>query len=226
MIRVNRWSFSLNAFEKHARHHARFYISAVIGVLAWFASGDIVQGPLRFVIAGDTFFLVYLIVTGIFLTHLTPERMRKRSDFEDEGIAIIALITLTAVSLSLGAIFTMLRSDGTPDPLLLILSLCGVPLGWFTFHTVMASHYAHLYYMPQAGAEKRADARGLDFPATQEPGSWDFLYYSFVVGMTAQVSDVEVSDAGMRKMTLAHSVISFFYNTVLLALAVNVAVSH
>ena len=57
-----------------------------------------------------------------------------------------------------------------------------------------------------------------------EPGSWDFLYYSFVVGMTAQVSDVQVLSTAMRRVTLAHGVVSFFYNTVLLALAVNVAI--
>ncbi|WP_293553185.1 DUF1345 domain-containing protein [Parvibaculum sp.] len=161
----------------------------------------------------------------MFLTKQTPERMRKRSDFEDEGIGVIALITLTAVSLSLGAIFEMLHGDGAPKPLLLALSLAGVPLGWFTFHTVMASHYGHLYYAADDSLKSRKDSRGLEFPGTKEPGSWDFLYYSFVVGMTAQVSDVQVSNPDMRRATLFHSIVSFFYNTVLLALAVNVAVN-
>jgi uncharacterized membrane protein len=215
----------VNSLGQHTTHHARFYIAASIGIIAWFALGPFVAGPLRLVIAGDGFFLVYLIVTGIFLTNQTPERMRKRSDFEDEGIAVIAVITLTAVLLSLGAIFLMLHSDGELKPQLLAFTLLGVPLGWFTFHTVMASHYAHLYYLSQGGAKKREDSGGLEFPGTKEPGSWDFLYYSFVVGMTAQVSDVQVSDGNMRRMTLLHGIISFFYNTVLLALAVNVAVN-
>lgn len=203
----------------------RFYIAAAIGILTWFGLQGRVDAPLRLIVAGDGFFLAYLAMTAAFLTRLTPERMRKRSDFEDEGILVIALMSLTAVLLSLGAIFVLLHGDGEPKPMPVAFSLLGVPLGWFTFHAVMASHYAHLYYLPKEDAEKRTDAGGLEFPGTTEPEAWDFLYYSFVVGMTAQVSDVQVKNGSMRKMTLLHSVISFFYNTVLLALAVNVAVN-
>lgn len=192
-----------------------------------FCIGSFTDGPLRFIIAGDSFFAVYLIVTGMFMSRQTPERMRRRSDFEDEGILVITLITLTAVSLSLGAIFMVLHSSRT-EVALMVFSLFSVPLGWLTFHTVMASHYAHLYYLSNKDGKdgtKRNDTGGLEFPKTKEPTSWDFLYYSFVVGMTAQVSDVQVSNADLRRVTLLHSIISFFYNTVLLALAVNVAIN-
>jgi uncharacterized membrane protein len=102
-----------------------------------------------------------------------------------------------------------------------------VPLGWLTLHTVIAFHYAHLYYAagpPKGGA--RTDARGLGFPGAEEPTLWDFLYHSFVVGMTSQVSDVQVQSAEMRRLVLIHGVTSFFMNTVLLALAVNVGASY
>jgi uncharacterized membrane protein len=102
-----------------------------------------------------------------------------------------------------------------------------VPLGWFTLHTVAAFRYAHLYYTKRGGGgNEPGDAGGLAFPETREPGTWDFLYYAFVVGMTAQVSDVQVLSTSMRRLTLAHSVTSFFFNTVLLALAVNIAASY
>ncbi len=196
----------------------------MIGIAVWFSIYSIADVPLRFIIAGDSFFVVYLIITGIFMAGQTPERMRRRSDFEDEGILVITLITLTAVSLSLGAIFMVLHSHGL-KVMLIVFSLFSVPLGWLTFHTVMASHYAHLYYFPKRTGSKRNDMGGLEFPETKEPNSWDFLYYSFVIGMTAQVSDVQVSSTGLRRVTLLHSIVSFFYNTVLLALAVNVAVN-
>ncbi|MES1991291.1 MAG: DUF1345 domain-containing protein [Pseudomonadota bacterium] len=203
-------------------HHGRFYSAAALGLALWFGLHGQVDEPLRLVIAGDGFFVTYLTITAFFLTRLTPARMRVRSQIEDEGILIIALITLAAVSLSLHAIFEILNSKGEASPILIAFALLGVPLGWFTFHTVMAFHYAHLYYLPD---KKHADVGGLDFPGTKEPSSWDFLYYSFVVGMTAQVSDVDVTSANMRKVTLIQSVIAFFYNTILLALAVNVAVN-
>src|SRR3546814_100025 len=125
----------LFSLRQHTKHHARFYISATIGIAVGFCIGNFADGPLRFIIAGDSFFAVYLIVTGMFMSRQTPERMRKRSDFEDEGILVITLITLTAVSLSLGAIFMVLHSSGT-DVALMIFSLFSVPLGWLTFHTV------------------------------------------------------------------------------------------
>ena len=208
-------------------HHGRFYSAAALGILLWFGLRDQVAEPLRLLIAGDGFFVVYLTITAFFLTTLTPARMRIRSQNEDEGILIIALMTLAAVSLSLWSIFGILHSKGDTSPMLIAFALVGVPLGWFTFHTVMAFHYAHLYYLPDKkhADTKNADVRGLDFPDTKEPSSWDFLYYSFVVGMTAQVSDVQVTSAKMRKVTLIQSVIAFFYNTILLALAVNVAVN-
>ena len=95
------------------------------------------------------------------------------------------------------------------------------------FHTAAAFHYAHRYYTKvESGAgNKRPDRRGLVFPGTEEPETWDFLYYSFVIGMTAQVSDVQVSDRVMRRLTLFHGIASFFFNTVILALAVNVVVN-
>jgi uncharacterized membrane protein len=103
-----------------------------------------------------------------------------------------------------------------------VLAIASVLLGWLTLHTIAAFHYAHLYYA-KAVSSRGQDAGGLEFPDTNEPTGWDFLYYSFVVGMTAQVSDVQVLATPMRRLTLAHSVVSFFYNTVILALAVNLA---
>ena len=103
------------------------------------------------------------------------------------------------------------------------MAVAGVPLGWLTLHTLAAFHYANLYYAPRPGGR---EAGGLDFPGTKEPGPWDFLYFAFVIGMTAQVSDVAVRTAQMRRAALAHGVASFFYNTVILALAVNAAVNY
>ena len=149
--------------------------------------------------------------------------MRRRASVADEGIPLIVLLALAAVVLSLAAIFALLAGEGRPDPWDLPLAIASVPLGWLTLHTIAAFHYAHLYYATEG--EDVRDAGGLDFPGTREPGAWDFFYFSFVIGMTAQVSDVTVHAAGMRRLVLGHSIVAFFYNTVLLALAVNVAVT-
>ena len=107
----------------------------------------------------------------------------------------------------------------------LVLSIASAPLAWAVLHVIAAFHYGHRYYADLDPGPAVLDARGLKFPDTEEPVVWDFLYYSFVIGMTAQVSDVQVTSLTMRKLTLVHGVISFFLNTVLIALAVNVAVA-
>jgi uncharacterized membrane protein len=205
-------------------HHARFYTAVLLGVIVWTATGMLVQ-PVRLMVAGDCFFGVYLVLMAVLATRATPDDMRRRASFEDEGIILIVLISLTAISLSIGSIFALLNEPERPDTFRLALAIASVPLGWLTLHTIAAFHYAHLYYSKALSSRgHRQTAGGLEFPDTSEPTGWDFLYYSFVVGMTAQVSDVQVLTTTMRRLTLAHSVASFFYNTVILALAVNLAV--
>ncbi|MGE8585658.1 MAG: DUF1345 domain-containing protein, partial [Agrobacterium tumefaciens] len=91
--------------------------------------------------------------------------------------------------------------------------------------TMTALHYAHLYWRPETVDGKRKHRGGMDFPATKEPCGYDFLYFAVVIGMTAQTSDVAVTTTPMRKVTLLHSIVSFFFNTVLVAAAVNAAVA-
>lgn len=212
-------------FPGHARHHWRFYTAALIGLAAGTA-GSLLPAPLPFVIGGDVFFVAYLVLMAWQAKSLTLAELRRRAAFEDEGMPLIALITLAAIALSLGSLFVALhRSDG-PGTLGLVLSIASVPLGWLMLHTVAAFRYAHVYYTRAAGGGKRRDAGGLDFPKTEEPGIWDFVYHSFVVGTTAQVSDVQVVTPAMRRLVLIHSIAAFFYNTVMLALVVNIAVSR
>ncbi|HEX4270387.1 MAG TPA: DUF1345 domain-containing protein, partial [Rhizomicrobium sp.] len=105
----------------------------------------------------------------------------------------------------------------------LLLAGVGALMGWFVLHTVMAFHYADIHYFDDPDIE--GDEKDLDFPGRGQPGPWDFLYYSFVVGMTAQVSDVQVRTTVMRRATMLHGVVSFFFNTVFIAMAVNAGVA-
>ena len=210
------------SIRAHFEHHKRFYTAAALGLLVWTLT-RMFNLPVHLAVAGDTFFGVYLLSMLGMAHRATPSEMRTRAAVKDEGITLIVLMTLAAIGLSVGSIFALLNEPGKPDTSRLVLSVTSVPLGWTMLHTVMAFHYGHLFY-GRHPSEKGTDAGGLGFPDTQEPGSWDFLYYSFVVGMTAQVSDVQVLSTAMRRVTLAHGVVSFFYNTVLLALAVNVAI--
>lgn len=211
----------------HIRHHGPFYLAVLIGIAVWIVAWRL-GWPIPPVLGGDAFFVIYLAFVAAIRVHMSPDGLRRHASEEDEGILIIILLAVAAIVFSLTAIFALLNQGGPPGPWQLVCAIASVPLGWLTLHTIAAFHYAHLYYAPSD--KKTADASpsnagGLQFPGDEAPGAWDFLYYSFVVGMTAQVSDVAVLTSTMRRLTLAHGVLSFFYNTVLIALAVNVAIT-
>ena len=128
---------------------------------------------------------------------------------------------LAAVATSLGAILIILHNSHGHITGPLLLALAAAPLGWFTLHVMAAFHYANLFYGPCLAGQDPP----LLFPGGAQPAAWDFLYYAFVVGMTAQVSDVQVAEGRMRRATLGHGVVSFLFNTVLIAMAVNAVVT-
>lgn len=212
---------------RHIRQHGAFYVAVLAGILVWALARQL-EWPIPPVLGGDAFFVIYLAFVAAMRVHMSPGQLRRHAEAEDEGILIIVLLAVAAIVFSLTAIFVLLRQGGQPGAWQLICASASVPLGWVTLHTIAAFHYAHLYYAPsdaRSADASPADSGGLQFPGDDAPDAWDFLYYSFVIGMTAQVSDVQVTGREMRRLTLAHGVLSFFYNTVLIALAVNVAIT-
>lgn len=177
------------------------------------------------VLAANAFFAVYLALTLAGLKGMTADYLRKHASATDEPVWIIFLVTLAAVAAAVAALFILINSAGQPGPLNFTLSLAAVPLGWFTIHLMAAMHYAHLYWQPEDTEERRTHRGGLDFPGTKDPCGVDFVYFSFVTGMTAQTSDVSVTTSGMRTINVVHGIVSYLFNTVLVAAAVNLAVS-
>ncbi len=194
-------------FARHRRFLAAFLLGLLIGCAAYLLG----VAPLRAaLLAANSFFLAYLAMIAIFVSRLTPEALRRHAELSDEGVPLIAALALGSVALSLTAIGYALSQDNAVDAALAVAS---VPLGWLTLHVLAAFHYAALWY--------QGNARGLAFPGTKTPDAWDFMYFSLTIGMTAQVSDVVVERASLRRLVLAHGVVSFFYNTVIVALSVN-----
>ena len=196
------------------RRHLRFFLAfAFGGAAAVAASFYFPAWQMQALLGADCFFLAYLGFAAHLTAATTPKDLKQQAEADDEGIVLIVLLALCAVAVSLAVIIWVLNGKDT-RPWQAALALSAVPLGWGTIHTLASFRYAHLFYSAKSDG-------GLVFPGTKEPGVWDFLYLSFGIGMTAQVSDVAVTDPGIRRMVLLHSVGSFFYNTVILALAVN-----
>jgi uncharacterized membrane protein len=210
--------------NRYTRHHKRFLLAAALAILAWWPLASL-PTTLRLLVVGDVFFLLYLVFILHMAARTDRDGLRRRARTEDEGIVLIALLTLAAIGLSLFSIFELIHSGGGAEGGALLIALVSVPLGWATLHAMAAQHYGHLYYGPPTGTDGASERGGLDFPGDDDPGSWDFLYFSFVIGMTAQTADVAITGPRLRRVVLAHAVASFFFNTVLVALAVNVAVT-
>ena len=202
--------------------HGRFYMSLACG-LATVAAASLAGFDAPLLAGGDVFYLVFLILCGVMIAGQKKSDLKKRAKVQDEGIAIVLLIIVATVGFFCDAVFTALNKKHGLEITPLILAGIGAPLGWFVLHTVMAFRYADIHYFDDPDCE--GDEKDLAFPGRGDPGMWDFLYYSFVVGMTAQVSDVEVRTTVMRRATLVHGVVSFFLNTVFIAMAVNAGVA-
>jgi uncharacterized membrane protein len=213
---------TLAFFSGHLFHHARFYAAAALG-LAVYGVMVLLHSRVAASAAGDTFFAAYLAAALFVLLRSTRTHMQERAQTEDEGIMIVVVIALLVMAINIVGVFVALNQHTRPDTLSLIVVLAPAPLGWFVLHTLSAFHYANLHYF-NAGEGNAGTA--LAFPGEKEPDLWDFVYFSLVIGMTAQVSDVQVQTTAMRRAVTGHAVISFFFNTVLIAMAVNAAVAN
>jgi uncharacterized membrane protein len=202
--------------------HGRFYSALLCGGVTVLAARQMGFAA-SFLAGGDVFYLVFLLLIAALVARMKPADLKRRAKREDEGIVIVLVITLATMAFFTDAVFTALNRKHGLDTLSLLLAGFGALMGWFVLHTVMAFHYADIHYFDDPDIE--GDEKDLDFPGGRQPGPWDFLYYSFVVGMTAQVSDVQVRTTVMRRATMLHGVVSFFFNTVFIAMAVNAGVA-
>jgi uncharacterized membrane protein len=209
------------ALRDHARHHQRFYLALAVGAAAWLATAG--RAPeLRLVLAGDAFFASFLALVVPLLAADTPASIRERAGVVDVGNWAVLTVVVVVIAASIAAIFEVISHRAAPTWSALA-ALVGVPLGWLTLHTMAALRYAHQFYQRVGRGKAAGEARGLEFPGTAEPELADFFYFAFTIGMTAQTSDVAVRSAAMRRFVLVHAVISFFFNAVIIALAVSVA---
>jgi len=177
---------------------------------------------LRLVIGWDCAASVFLASVVAMAARATPESMRLRAALEDETRWVFLALVAGAAFFAMFAILGIMReakaAGGTVMVLMTMLAGLTVVLSWLLAHTMFAIHYAHDYFNDLADNKQP----GLEFPAEHDdPDYWDFLYFSFVVGMTAQVSDVQVLTQVWRRLVLAHGLLSFLFNTVVLALSIN-----
>jgi uncharacterized membrane protein len=202
------------------RARPRLFLSAALALALALGLPSAVPGQTRFIIGWDVGVAVFLAAALTMMLRGTIEGMRRRAARQDEGRLVILGLTVAAVCASFLAIGFELH-DAKDMPAgearwRLVLAAVTVVLSWSFTHTMFAMHYAHEFYRERTPA-------GLVFPGGAPPDYVDFLYYAFIIGMTCQVSDVQIAGRNLRRLSLVHGVLSFFFNTVVLALAINLA---
>jgi len=205
-------------FARFWRLHIRLFVSASVGCAVTLAL--LLATPWRMptciLVGWDSGVVLYLAQIFWIMAHWPIDRIRQRACLEDEGALALLVLTTASALASLAAVISELGHR--PNAYQVTLGAVTILLSWAFMHVIFALHYAHEFY--GEGGDDRIG--GLDFPGDEEPDYWDFLYYSLVVAMTAQVSDVQVTSKTIRRMTTVHGVVSFFFNVTVLALTVNI----
>jgi uncharacterized membrane protein len=198
----------------------RTFIAIAVGIVACLLLPHSLRLVTRLLIGWDVFAALYLGLVFTVVFSGGAAHIRRNARLQDDGRFVILLVTAIGAFASIAAIvFELGASHHSAREL--ALATITVALSWAAVHTAFALHYAYDYY-------RGAKPGGLQFPSGDEhekPDYWDFVYFSFVIGMTAQVSDVGITDRTIRRTATAHGIVSFVYNTALVALMVNIAAS-
>src|ERR1700710_1490463 len=198
----------------------RTFIAVAVGIAAFFLLPGSLRLVTRLLMGWDVFMALYLVLVYIMMARCGLAHIKRNAILQDDGRFLILMVTALGAFASIAAIvFELGASQRSAAEL--ALATVTIALSWAAVHTTFALHYAHDYY-------RGVKPGGLQFPSGDEHDHadyWDFVYFSFVIGMTAQVSDVGITDKTIRRTTTVHGIISFVFNTALVALMVNIAAS-
>jgi uncharacterized membrane protein len=185
--------------------------------------------PTRILFAWNSGAYLFLSLTWWKMLKANSDRTRRYARREYEGRLAIFLLIITCACASILAIAFLLtyHKHGLlliPVPLRVVLATMTILGAWLLVHTMFALQYARSYYqhLTDSNSEELTCTGGLYFPNEDFPDYLDFLYYSFVIGMTGQVSDVQATSRCMRRLSLIHGIFSFFFNTAILAMTINI----
>jgi len=213
------------ALARHLYAQWRFLAALAVGVAVALVV-PLEEAVPRVLAAWNAGGLAYLVLVGIKMWQAEVEGIKREASIERESRIVVLVVVIFGSIFTMLALFVQLMAikseQGIDRTLSIGLSVFTIILSWLLIHTVFAVYYAHEFHSEAKGGS-RGQGGGLKFPDDSTPDYLDFLYFSFVVGTTAQTSDVEVCSRAMRRVVMLHGILSFFFNTAVIALAVNLA---
>jgi uncharacterized membrane protein len=185
--------------------------------------------PTRVASGWDAGVGLFLLVTMVKLARIrSVDRIRERAaELDDAGTAVLPLSLLAALASVVIVIGETAGAPAREAASSAFLTITTVALSWCFIHLIFAEHYAHGFYGPgdKGPRGKVKDRGGLIFPGEDEPDYWDFIHFALIIGVASQTADIQIADRRLRRISSIHSVTAFVFNTVIVALAVNFAVS-
>ena len=192
-----------------------FAITAAAFFILWSHQPDII---ILCAVLWNVFAVSYITTSWIIFFTRPVADIEKLANKEDGSRMFVLISILVSSFASMFTVLLLMSSAGKQQLGNIVLSISGIITSWILVHTIFTLHYAHLFYSKVKG---NATVSGLDFPAEKKPDYIDFAYFSFIIGMTFQVSDVQINNRLIRRTVLAHSLLAFALNTFVVALTIN-----
>jgi uncharacterized membrane protein len=210
------------------RHRPRIYICALVMVLVYLAIPSDMRVATRALLAWNTGALLFIVLVGWMMARANEASIQAQAALEDENQWLLSAVGTVAACAALAAIVAELGAvkdlTGWNKGAHITLTAITIVSAWTFIHLLYTLHYAHEYYgdVYDESGKATADRKGLRFPGERDPSYGDFLYFAFVIGCASQTADVETVSPAMRRTALAHGIVAFFFNTVILALTINI----
>jgi uncharacterized membrane protein len=207
--------------------HHRLVLAVIATIVAFLLAPHNFRPLTRALVAWDSGSVILLLLAWSVIVTAHPRQIKKRAQTQDANRVVVAVLVVCAACAALFAVaFLLGTSKNLPSQqvgLHIALAVVTMICSWLLLHTAFTLRYAHYYYRPpEPSTHEGAHAGGLDFPSEEHPDYCDFAYFAFVIGMTFQVSDVAIKSRLIRRVVLIHSLLSFAFYTLIVALSINI----
>jgi uncharacterized membrane protein len=214
------------AFRDRPRILAGIIVGALVALALWLAPNPL-KGSTRGVISWDAAALTFIVLMMQMMRKSNVAKIQATAAAQDEGQGLTLLLSVLAAAVSVLGIAAELgiaKAEHEPVKTLRVaLAFSTIAISWFFIHLIFAIHYAHEYYSPETCPDQDGhhERGGLGFPGDEQPDYWDFIHFAVIIGVASQTADISFTRKPLRRIGTIHGVLSFVFNTVVLALTIN-----